>query len=179
VTPDPIVPLVLRGALALLFAAAAAHKLRDRAGFRATLADYRLLPEATLGFAADALVALEAGLAAALLVPASAPAAAVVAAGLLVLYGAAIGANLARGRRHVACGCLGPAAEQPLHAGLLVRNGVLAAAALASSAPASARALGPTDAFTTVAAVATLALLYLAVDGLLAAARLAAPRRTP
>jgi hypothetical protein len=102
-----------------------------------------------------------------------------VAAGLLVLYGAAIGANLARGRRHVACGCLGPAAEQPLHAGLLVRNGVLAAAALASSAPASARALGPTDAFTTVAAVATLALLYLAVDGLLAAARLAAPRRTP
>lgn len=173
---DPLVPLVLRGALGLLFAAAAVHKLRDRAGFRATLADYRLLPEAALAPASGALIALEAGLAAALWVPASGPAAAVAAAGVLVVYAGAIAANLVRGRRHVACGCLGPAAEQPLHGGLLARNGVLAAAALASTAPVSARALGGTDVFTGVAAVATLALLYLAADGLLAAGRLAGAR---
>ena len=90
------------------------------------------------------------------------------------LYGGAIAVNLVRGRRHVACGCLGPAAEQPLHAGLLVRNTLLVVAAVAAAMPVTARPLSGLDGFTVVVAVATLALLYLGADGLMAVARLEA-----
>jgi hypothetical protein len=41
---DPVFDSTLRAALALLFLVAAAHKLRDLGRFRATLADYRVLP---------------------------------------------------------------------------------------------------------------------------------------
>jgi len=41
---DPAADVTLRTAFALLFAVAASHKVRDPARFRATLADYRLLP---------------------------------------------------------------------------------------------------------------------------------------
>ena len=50
---DPAIDLTLRAALALLFLAAAAHKLRDRAAFRATFADYRIVPDAVSGLAAN------------------------------------------------------------------------------------------------------------------------------
>jgi hypothetical protein len=173
-TVDPVVAWTLRLALALLLAAAAAHKLRDAAGFRAILADYGLLPRAAVAPAAAGLTLVEGALALGLLVPAVASVAAASAAALLALYGAAIAANLVRGRRHVACGCLGPSADEPLHAGMLARNAVLAAAALAAAAPAGGRALGALDAFTVAAAAATLALLYLATDGLMAASRAAA-----
>jgi hypothetical protein len=171
---DPVVVHALRVALAALLAAAAAHKLRDPAGFRATLRDYRLLPDAAVAATAAGLTVVEAGLALALLAPVSAPAAAWACVALLALYGGAIGANLARGRRHVACGCLGPSADEPLHGGMLVRNAILVLAALGAAAPAGARALGALDAFTVAAAAATLVLLYLAADGLMAGAHRAA-----
>jgi len=170
-SPDPVVACTLRLALSALFAAAAVHKTRDPAGFRATLRDYRLLPGAALAAAGAGLTLAEAGLAVALLVPALAPTAALLGAVLLALYGAAIAVNLARGRRHVACGCLGPSADEPLHAGMLARNAVLVLAALAAAAPAGPRPLGAADLFTVAAAATTLALLYLAADGLLASAR--------
>jgi len=166
---DPVVVLALRGALAMLFAAAAWHKLRDPAGFRASLRDYRLLPDPLVPAVGGALAAGEGAVALGLLLPPVAPAAALAAAALLALYGAAIAANLARGRRHVACGCLGPAGDQPLHGGLLARNALLLAAGLAAARAPEARALAWLDAFTVAATVATLALLYLAADGLLAA----------
>jgi len=72
---DPLIQAVLGAALAVLFAAAAAHKLRSGARFAAQLAEYRLLP------------------------------AAIAAAGLLAGYGLAIAINLARGRRYIDCGC--------------------------------------------------------------------------
>jgi len=168
---DPALGQALRAALALLFAAAAWHKLRAPHRFRASLADYELLPGRALAPAAHGLAALEALLAGALLWPASARAAALVAAGLLCLYGVAMAINLARGRRHVACGCLGPAAEQPLHAGLVARNTVLAGAALLAALPAGARALTWLDAVSVAGATAVLCLLYLAADGLLASWR--------
>jgi len=171
---DPALVFTLRACLALLFAAAARHKLRDRAGFRATLRDYRILPAAWVGPAAGTLAGLELALALGLLVPATAFVAGAAAVAVLVVYTAAIGWNLARGRRHVACGCFGPAAEQPLHGGLLLRNGVLVAMALAALLPSSARPLGALDAFTVLAATATLALLGVAVDGLAATTRVAA-----
>jgi len=173
-TPDPVVVHALRLALALLLAAAALHKLRDPAGFRATLRDYHLLPEPSVGPAGAIFALLEAGLALALLVPRVASTAALTCAALLVVYGGAIGVNLARGRRHVACGCLGPSADEPLHAGMLVRNGLLALAALAAALPGAGRPLSALDLFTITAAAGGLALLYLAADGLAAAARMAA-----
>lgn len=174
---DPVVVYTLRLALASLLAAAAAHKLRDAASFRATLRDYRLVPHAAVAATGAGLALVEAGLALALLVPSSAPAAGWACAALLALYGGAIGVNLARGRRHVACGCLGPSADEPLHGGMLVRNAILALAALGAAVPAGARPLGVLDAFTVAMAAAILALLYLAADGLATAARLAARER--
>jgi hypothetical protein len=168
---DPVLGHALRASLALLFAAAAWHKLRARHRFRATLADYALLPERALAPAASGLAALEVLLAGALLAPASARAAALAAAGLLCVYGAAIAINLARGRRFVACGCLGPAAEQPLSGALVARNAALAGAALLAALPGTARELGWLDALTVAGAVAVLAFSYLAADGLLASWR--------
>jgi hypothetical protein len=177
---DPVLGHALRASLALLFAAAAWHKLRAPHRFRATLEDHALLPARALAPAAWGLAALEALLAGALLAPGSASAAALVAAGLLCVYGAAITINLARGRRFVACGCLGPAAEQPLSAGLVARNAVLAGTALLAALPGTARELGWLDALTVAGAVAVLCLCYLASDGLLASWRaLAAPEARP
>ena len=168
---DPTVAALLRGALGLLFAAAALHKLRDRAGFGATLADYRLLPPAAVAPAAAGIAVLEAMLAIALWLPPTGRWAAVAAAGVLAAYGAAIGLNLLRGRRHVACGCLGPAAEQPLHGGLVVRNAALVVAAALAALPESARPVGLLDGLTVLLGIGVLALLYLAADGLMASGR--------
>jgi len=166
---DPAPRLAVRAALGLLFAWAAAHKLRDMEGLRAALEGYDLLPRRWLGAAARLLVAVEVGVSAALWVGNGArPAYA--AAALLTLYAGAIVLNLLRGRRDIDCGCAAAARHQPLSVGLACRNGVLIAAALASALPARPRGLTPIDALTIGASVVTLVLLYAAVDGLLAQA---------
>jgi uncharacterized membrane protein YphA (DoxX/SURF4 family) len=174
---DPAVQLIVRGALALLFGWAAAHKLRDVAGFRAALEGYDLLARRWAVPAGALLIASEVGVAAGLLLPRVAPLAALAGAALLVLYAVAIAVNLRRGRRDIDCGCGGPAGRQTISGGLVVRNGVLALAALGSAAPAHARSLTWVDGPTIVAAVATVALLYTAVDGLLLNGRSDAPQR--
>ena len=106
---DPVPRALLRAGLALLLLSAAVHKLRDARGFRAVLADYRLLPERLVPALAVALIGLECTVGASLLVPGAGPAPALAAAALLSVYAGAIAVNLARGRRHVSCGCAGPA----------------------------------------------------------------------
>jgi uncharacterized membrane protein YphA (DoxX/SURF4 family) len=93
VTMDPAIDLTIRATLALLFAVAAVHKLRDMAAFRGTFADYRLLPDA----AAWAVPAAEAAVALLLVAPATSAVGKAGAVALLVAYAAAIGVNLARG----------------------------------------------------------------------------------
>jgi hypothetical protein len=161
---DPAIDLTVRAALALLFLVAAAHKLRDRAVFRATFAEYRILPEAisTLVPLAELVVAVL------LLVPAASALGEIGAAALLLLYGAAVGVNLARGRRHIDCGCAGPHARRQIGAGIVVRNALLAAAALAALLPVFPRPLAWIDALTVSGAVLALAALYLATDRLMA-----------
>jgi hypothetical protein len=162
---DPALALAARLALALLFAHAAWHKLSDLAAFRAALAGYRLLPERALGVAAPALVALELGTGLGLV---ASRAGGALALGLLALYTLAIGANLARGRREIDCGCFGPAARQPLSAGLVWRNlGLLAVAALAGAPPAT-RALSWVDALSIAGGVAFAALAFASVNALFA-----------
>jgi len=163
---DPVVGLTLRAALALLLLVAAVHKLRDPGTFRATLGDYRLLPDAVVPAAAGLVIGVELAIATALLVL---PAPGLRAAALLLAtYAVAIAVNLARGRRHIDCGCGGPAARQPISGRLVARNVLLAAAACAGLAPVDPRPLVWVDALTVVAAAAALATLYATLDRMLA-----------
>jgi hypothetical protein len=161
---DPAIDLTVRLALALLFVVAAVHKLRDVRAFQATFADYRLLP----GAAARVVPLVELLVAALLVAPSTGAAGKIGAAGLLLVYAAAVGANLVRGRRHIDCGCAGPHARRPIGGGLVVRNALLAAAALAALAPVQPRLLVWIDALTVSGAVLALAALYLAADRLMA-----------
>jgi hypothetical protein len=135
---DPLLDLVVRAALALLFAGAAFHKLRDTATFREIVRAYRVVPPALL-WASPVVAAVEGGLALALLVPRWRALAALAAAVVLVAYAAAIAANVVRGRRDIECGCGAPGTRQPLSGWLVGRNLVLALAAVATALPPSHR----------------------------------------
>jgi hypothetical protein len=167
-TLDPAIDLALRAGLALLFATGALAKLRDLRGFAEAVAGYRLLPEGLAAPAAAAFVAAELVLAAALFVPALRVGASLGVAAVLLLYGFAIAVNLARGRRDIDCGCEGLSGRQALSEALVLRNALLAAAALASALPVAPRPLGWLDALTGVGAVASSSLLYVAANRLLA-----------
>src|SRR5262249_21694007 len=95
---DPAIGALLAVAFALLFVSAAIHKLRDPAAFAAAFAAYQLLPE-QLARLAWLLPLLELTVGASLLAPGARPQAAAAGAALLVVYAAAIGINLRRGRR--------------------------------------------------------------------------------
>lgn len=165
---DPIFIIASAITIAVILASAATHKLRAPARFRTQLENYQLLPKALLKVVAHGLPLLEIGVAFALLVPASRPSAALIAAALLALYAAAIGINLWRGRAGIDCGCSGPDQAQPLRPVLLARNAVLVALALVASIAPQARDLGFFDGFVVIAAAAVTLLIYAAAEGLLA-----------
>jgi hypothetical protein len=167
---DPVFDATLRAALALLFLVAAAHKLRDLGRFRATLADYRVLPDPLVAPAAALVVAAEVAVATALALPVGRTLGLAGAAGLLLVYAAAIAVNLVRGRRHIDCGCTGPAARRRISGWLVARNAVIALASIVGLLPVAPRPLVWMDALTVTAATATLAALYAAADRLLALA---------
>lgn len=163
---DPVVALIARAALVLLFAAAAWHKWRNVAGFEATLADYQVLPDAVVPAAARGVAAFEAALTVALALPGLDPYSGGAAALLLAFYSSAIALNLARGRRDIDCGCLGPGRRHSLSGWLLARNGLLVLTALVLVAPAGSRPLHAVDAVSAAGALATLLLLWHAVHRL-------------
>ena len=164
---DPAIALMLRGAGAALFASAALHKLRGFADFRVALADYRLVPWWASGLAARSVVAAELASAGLLVSPLARPFGFAAAAGLLALYTAAIAVNLLRGRRHIDCGCFGPAHRAPLGGALVARNAALGALAVAGLAPVAARPLVSFDAVTAAAGLLLMALLYASANRLL------------
>jgi hypothetical protein len=161
---DPVLAGALRVALALLLLPAAWHKARDPARFRAALAGYGLLPERALPAAPWLLAAAELAVGAALLLPGSGAPPALAAAALLALYAGAMVAALAAGRRGIECGCGGPAGARPLGPGLVARNAVLAAAALAAALPVAPRPLVWIDALSLAGAVAAAGLLFAAAE---------------
>jgi hypothetical protein len=164
-TLDPALSLALRCGFALLFGAAAWHKLGDLAAFRAALGEYQLVPERAVSAAVFGLIAAELASASALVLSARAGFAAVA---LLALYTVAIGVNIARGRREIDCGCFGPAARQPLSPALVARNVALIALGLVCALPVGPRALVLLDGLTIAAGSALGALVHGAVNGLLA-----------
>jgi hypothetical protein len=165
---DPAIQVALRLSLALLLLGAFRHKARDLGGFRAAVADYRILPVWAVTAGTALLLAGELSVGIALLVPGLGGVAAPAAAALLTLYSVAIGVNLVRGRRDIDCGCSGPGARRTLGEGLLVRNAVLIATATLCALPTSARPLLWLDALTALGGGAALTLLYAAVDAALA-----------
>ena len=165
---DPVIDVTLRMALALLFFVAAGHKLQDLGRFGATLAEYRLLPARLVPLAAALVVAVEVAAAGALLVPGARAAGLLSAATLLVVYGAAVAINLARGRRHIDCGCAGPAGRRPISGALVARNAALATLALAGLVPVRPRALLWVDALTVAGATAALAAVYASLERVIA-----------
>jgi uncharacterized membrane protein YphA (DoxX/SURF4 family) len=180
VSVDPVFAWVARLSLALLFGTAALHKARDLPVFAATLRDYRILPDALAPIAARCLVAVELGLLAALLTPALDPLGAAGCVVVLGAYSSAIALNLARGRRHIDCGCLGPAQRQALSPWLLTRNGLLALGALLLLLPLATRPVSWLDAASILGGVGMLALLWNAAHQLGSVSpALRAPGRSP
>ena len=162
---DPALSLLIGGALALLFANAAWHKLRDLRAFRGLFEAYQLVaPRA--GGVAVLVPLLELLIALGLLVPSTRGLAAGAGAALLFVYALALAVNLRRGRHELSCGCGGFAERQPIARWMVLRNLVLATA-LAASASVAARPLQPVDGLTIGVGVLVAALLYASIDRLL------------
>lgn len=129
---------------ALIFARAAILKLGSRSAFEGVVDNYDLLPRWLVAPVARGLPIAEALIAVALAIPGGQQRfAEIAAAALLTVFAFAMGVNLARGRGHIDCGCGDATRRQPLRAGLVVRNVILAALLiLASVTPAGAPGLG-------------------------------------
>ncbi len=161
---DPFIAFAVRGALAALMLAASVHKLRDLAGFRQALDDYRLLPVLGLPAVALFLPLVEGAAAFATLIGSVAGPLAI--AGLLLLYAGAIAINLRRGRRTIDCGCLGfGKTGQPIRTAMVLRNLALAMlAVMVALVPIGDRPLLWIDWFGLACALATAALLYATME---------------
>jgi hypothetical protein len=164
---DPVIELTFRAGLALLFGGAAWHKTSDPVRFGATLRAYGLLPLWLASLVARLLPLVEAVIAIGFLHPLTRRAAAFAAISILVLYTAAIAANLLRGRREIDCGCFASSARAPLSGWLLARNAILIATAVALVMPLRARTLTWIDVMTTLMALVTLSLLWAATQKLI------------
>jgi Methylamine utilisation protein MauE len=164
---DPALGLLIVVALALLFAVAAIHKLRNLERFARVLAAYRVVPEAAARRLAWTIPCLELAVAFALPSPPARRWAAGGAAALLILYAASMGLNLARNRRDLDCGCAAAGRRRPIAAWMVWRNLILAAAALAAALPSAARPLAGADLVTVIGGVAASVAFYMALDRLL------------
>jgi hypothetical protein len=165
---DPVLAGVTRLALAALFGAAVLHKLRDVGGFTATLRAYRLMPDALVPAAVALVVAGEIGVTLVLVMPGTDPLGPVAAIALLSAYSGAIAVNLARGRREIDCGCLGPGRRQRLTSWLLARNALVALGAVLLLVPGSPRAWIWIDVVSLAGGLSMLVLLWSAAHRLAA-----------
>jgi methylamine utilization protein MauE len=164
---DPAIGLLLAAAIALLFAGASAHKLRDLKRFDEIFSAYGLLTGVARLRLSWSVPVLELAVAGGLLFDESRPYAAAVGIVLLLTYAAAIAVNLKRGRRDLACGCGGPDERRPIAPWMVWRNILLALGLAGTFAPWTTRPLNLTDAVTVVFGLLTLALIYLCVDQLM------------
>ena len=159
----PAVHLFASCGLALVFAVSAASKMRSWPEFAGAVQNYRLLPSAAVRPFAYALPVVETAVAGGLLVGPTRPYAAATAVALLALFALAMGINIARGRRHIDCGCFRAAFRQPLSWWLVSRNAMLASLAFLSAAGGTlVRPLGWLDIVTVAGAASALLALHLA-----------------
>lgn len=142
-TVDPSIVLAGRLLGVLVFAAAAAGKIKHRHELAGVMANYRLLPERLAAPAAWTIVGLECLTALSLVSGLRLAAGAALAIVLLVGFALAMAINLARGRREIDCGCFQSGLRQKLSGALVARNLLLAIflTPLLAGAPASATVL--------------------------------------
>ena len=173
---DPAIDLSLRCAFFALFASALAHKVLRFETFRLTVAAYvrgTALASGAIVTAGAGLVMLgEAAAVAACLAPGDRPLSAGVVAGMLLVYAAAMGANLLRGNTLLDCGCNWGSQRQPVGYGLVWRNVALAIVALVLVLPVGARSLQAFDFVTILGSSLLAALIYAGSNLLLARAAL-------
>jgi hypothetical protein len=162
---DPVIAMFFGLSGALLFAAAALHKLRDPSIFVATLAEYRLVPHAVLWPVAVVIIAAEVVVTVGLAWPAVRQASAVAAMVLLLIYAIAMAINLGRGRRDLDCGCA--LQRRPVGPWMVVRNVFIAAALGSLLLPEATRPLVLTDLLTLGASLLLASLIYVSADLLL------------
>ncbi len=164
---DPVIDIALRGALAALLLSAAWHKLRDPIAFWQAVSGYHLLPEELERPVSRIIPIAEMTVALSLLVFSASALPVFAALTLWIFYGGAIAINLLRGRDTLDCGCGGIGADQQIHWGLVVRNGVLTVVTSLFLFPATGRALGWFDYATAGFAVLILLLIYATAEHLL------------
>jgi hypothetical protein len=164
---DPAIGYLIVAGIALLFASAAVHKLRDLARFAAVFAAYHVLPDAPARRVAWLIPCLELGIALALCWESSRRAALASAFTVLIAYAAALGVNLLRGRRDLDCGCGAARGRRVIADWMVWRNLLLASALGIAALPWSLRPVGMTDLLTVVGGLMVGATLYAAVDRLL------------
>jgi hypothetical protein len=157
---------VARLTIAVIFALAAFHAMREWAMFGGIVEQYRIAPRWLARIAARILPPLELAAAATLVLLRSSSVGAVLGLCLMVLFTVAITVNLVRGRVSIDCGC-GGASGQQLSPGLVLRNLVVAfGLVVAWLAPVN----GVVDGVTTIGVIgASLALiaLYFAANQLM------------
>ncbi len=166
---DPLIVRTISIAFAALFLLSAWHKFTTPEQFCENIKNYQLLPLFLVAPVGMLLPVIELILGVGWLNPVAPVETAYASAALLALYAASMGINLARGRIHIGCGCgmSTAAAEQPLSTGLLLRNTLFIAVALATTLPVVERTLGALDYLTMVLALLATVLLYIAASQLL------------
>jgi hypothetical protein len=174
---DPAIGMLIAASVALLFASAAVHKLRDLPRFDETYAAYELMPALARRRISRMVPILEMAVAAGLLVDGWRRYAGVLGIMLLLAYAAAIAVNLRRGRRDLACGCGGPDDRRPISAWMVWRNILISLALAVALEPWASRPLSFTDGVTIVFGLLTVALVYSSADRLLALAQRSAQLR--
>lgn len=128
---NPAALLAIRVFLALVFATAALSKLGHAEEFYGVVRNFRILPDGGSRVTALLLPVVEIAVAAGLLIGATAVPAALAAAALLAVFGAAIAVNVLRGRTWIDCGCFRNGLKQQIGWALVARNALMAGAALA------------------------------------------------
>jgi hypothetical protein len=164
---DPVISMAIRVSIAVLFAVAAWHKLRDWPRIGGVITGYRLLPQGASLPAAATLIVFELAVAAGLLLS---PQALFAAALILISYASAIGLNILRGNDRIDCGCLGYLAKAPrLKWAMCLRNAVIALIAImVASADVSIRSLVWMDFVTIACVLAGLSILYASLEATMA-----------
>jgi hypothetical protein len=157
---DPAIRGLCALALALIFGASGAMKLRDLELFEGSLANYQLAPMWLEKPLAYSFPILECAASIGLLIGSTRTLAATASLTLLAIFTGAIAINLARGRVDIDCGCFGPALRQKLSGSLLWRNLFLMLIATIVVLPQTGRALGALDIVTIAMGAATLVILY-------------------
>ena len=127
---QPVLLLAIRVFLALIFVTAAIGKLAHVDEFYGVVRNFRILPDGLSRLTAHVLPVAELAVAAGLLIGATAVPAALAAAALLAVFGAALAVNVLRGRTWIDCGCFRNGPKQTVSWALVARNAVMASAAL-------------------------------------------------